>query len=90
MVGLVFYVTYLAYNTRTDRNETVLQSFKRAWSSEEELNDVLVPPKAAPVIGTFTGQDWHPVDYVEVNDADNQDSLKEFMETVNPNIVGTM
>ena len=90
LVGMFFYITFLAYNKRVDKNETWLQTFKRVFSGEREVERVLTSNIVYPV--SFIGQDWSDtpcnnslygkgIQSVQIVDADSQDSLVEFMET---------
>jgi hypothetical protein len=90
LVGMFFYITFLAYNKRLDKNETWLGTFKRIFSGEREVNKALSSNVVAPV--SFIGQDWSDtpckgslfgkgVASVEIVDADRQDSLVDFMDT---------
>lgn len=88
LVSLVFSITFLAFNKRKDRNETWLQTFKRVWSSDKEVNETL--SDTDPVygdIGTFDGQDWDKVPNILIKEADDQDDLTEFMDSYRPNMV---
>ena len=89
LVAIVFYITFLAFNKRKVRNETWLQSFKRVWSSDKEVNKALKGPTYGN-LGSFVGQEWDTVPYVSIKDADNQDSVIEFMDQSRPNYVGTL
>ena len=89
LVVIVFYITFLAFNKRKVRNETWLQSFKRVWSSDKEVNKALKGPTYGN-LGSFVGQEWDTVPYVPIKDADNQDSVIEFMDQSRPNYVGTL
>jgi len=92
LVGVVFYITFLAFGVRTDKNETWLSTFKKVWSSPSSLNSALSPTSSSSMygnLGAFVGQDWAVVDSIPINEADSQDSLEDFMETVHPNRVGT-
>ena len=90
LVSLILYITFLAFNKREARDKTWLQTFARLWSSDKEINKTL--SDNTPVygdIGSFEGQDWNLVPNVSVEDADNQDSLAEFIGEGKPNIIGT-
>ena len=89
LVVIVFYITFLAFNKRKVRNETWLDSFKRVWSSDKEVNKALKGPTYGN-LGSFVGQEWDTVSYVSIKDADNQDSVTEFMDQSRPNYVGTL
>jgi hypothetical protein len=81
LVSIVFYITFLAFNRRETRDETWLQVFKRLWSSENEINKTLSSNE--PVygdLGSFVGYDWEKVPLIKRKDADNQDSLMDFMK----------
>ena len=89
-VSLVFYITFLAFNKREIRDETWLQTFKKLWSSEAEVNKAL--DKNTPVygdLGSFIGQDWGTVASIKIKEADSQDSLSDFIDEGRPNYVGT-
>jgi hypothetical protein len=88
LVFLVFSITFLAFNKRKDRNETWLQTFKRVWSSDKEVNETLSDTELVyGDIGTFDGQDWDKVPNILIKEADNQDDLTEFMDSYRPNMV---
>ena len=89
LVALVFYITFLAFNKRSVRNETWLQTFKRVWSSDKEINKALSKAPVYGDIGSFVGQEWDTVAYIPIRDADKQDSLLEFIDQGKPNYVGT-
>ena len=89
-VSLVFYITFLAFNKREIRDETWLQTFKKLWSSDKEVNkalDINIPVYGD--IGSFVGQDWGKVSTILIKEADKQDSLMEFIDEGRPNYVGT-
>jgi len=88
LVALVFYITFLAFNKRKVRNETLLETFKRVWSSDKEVNNSLKGPTYGD-LGSFVGQDWQEVPSILIKDADSQDSLLEFISHGNPNYIGT-
>ena len=80
VVALVFRITFIAFVKRKARDETWIQTFKRIWSSEDELNETL--SNKEPMygdLGYFIGYDWDRVSSIERKDADNQDSLEDFM-----------
>ena len=98
LVGTFFYITFLAYNKRVDKNETWLQTFKRVFSGENQVNTVLSSKIVYPV--SFIGQDWSEtpcneslfgkgLGSVDIVDADSQDSLVEFMDTSSATKYGT-
>ena len=90
MVSLVFYITFLAFRQRTEPDETMLQTFKKLWSSEDEVNKALdVKTTVYGDLGSFIGQDWEIVPSILIEETDNQDSLSEFISEGKPNIVGT-
>jgi hypothetical protein len=88
LVAIVFYITFLAFNKRKVRNETWLETFKRVWSSDKEINKALKGPKYGD-LGSFVGQDWQYVASIPIKEADSQDSLLDFIAEGTPNIVGT-
>ena len=88
-VSLVFYITFLAFNKREVRDETWLETFKRLWSSEKEINKALTKEVEYGNLGSFIGQDWEYVPSILIKEADNQDDLSEFIATGKPNYVGT-
>ena len=88
LVAIVFYITFLAFNKRSVRNETWLETFKRVWSSDKEVNKALKGPTYGN-LGSFVGQDWQEVPSIPIKDADSQDSMIEFLAQGTPNIVGT-
>lgn len=88
LVGTFFFITFLAFNNRADKNETWMQTFKRVFSGENEVNKVLDSNVVAPV--SFIGQDWSEtpcnespfgkgIQSINLVDTDKQDSLLEFM-----------
>jgi hypothetical protein len=98
LVGTFFYITFLAYNNRVNKNEVWLGTFKRVFSGEQELNKALASNVVAPV--SFIGQDWSEtpcneslfgkgIGSVDIVDADNQDSLVDFMDTSSATKYGT-
>jgi hypothetical protein len=87
-VSLVFYITFLAFNKRQARDETWLQTFKRLWSSDKEVNQALKGPTYGD-LGSFVGQDWGIVPSIPIKEADSQDDLLEFIAQGSPNYVGT-
>ena len=90
LVLFFIFITFLSFNTRDDMNETWLQTLRRVLSSSQGVNSaILSKPSLYGNIGEFVGKDWQTVPYVSIADADNQDSLDDFMETVTPNMVGT-
>jgi hypothetical protein len=99
VVALVFYITYLAFGSRQNRDETWIQTFKRTFSSEMGINNALTK-KENSTPTSFIGQDWSvtpTADYlfgyglssVQIVDADKQDSLVEFMDSRTPIKYGT-
>ena len=99
VVSVVFYITYLAFGSRQDRDETWIQTFKRTFSSEREINKALTTSKNSTPL-TFIGQDWSVtpssvslfgagVQSVQIVDTDKQDSLVEFMDGRTPIKYGT-
>ena len=99
VVAVVFYVTYLAYGSRQDRDETWLQTFKKTFSSEVQVNKALTTnTNSTPT--SFIGQDWSTVPCeeslfgegvrsVQITDLGKQDSLFEFMDGRTPIKYGT-
>jgi len=98
LVCTFFYITFLAFSKRPDKNETFLDTFKKVFSSENEFDRVLSSNVVAPV--AFIGQDWSEtpcneslfgkgLPSVEIVNADKQDSLLEFMDTSSATKYGT-
>jgi len=80
VVALVFRITFIAFNKRKARDETWLQVFKRVWSSEDEVNKVLLDKEPEyGDLGYFVGYDWETVPSIPRKTADKQDSLMGFM-----------
>ena len=88
-VSLVFYITFLAFNKRKVRDETWLETFKRLWSSDKEINKALKNEPLYGNLGSFVGQDWDRVPSIIIKEADKQDDLLEFIATGKPNYIGT-
>ena len=88
-VSIVFYITFLAFNKREVRDETWLETFKRLWSSDKEVNKALQNGPVYGDLGSFVGQDWDSVPSILIKEADDQDDLLEFLATGKPNYVGT-
>jgi hypothetical protein len=99
VVAAVFYITYLAFGFRQDRDETLLQTFKRTFSSEREVNKALTTSKNSTPL-SFIGQDWSVtpcseslfgagVQSVQISETDKQDNLVEFMDGRSPIKYGT-
>jgi hypothetical protein len=96
LVGTFFFITFLAYTKRSDKNETWLGVFKRIFSGEKELNKALSSNVVTPV--TFIGQDWSETPCNEslfgkgvqsVAIGTQQDSPIEFMDTSSATKYGT-
>jgi hypothetical protein len=87
LVGMFFYITFVAFTSRVDKNETWLQTFKRVLSGESEVTpDMSHPPPVA-----FIGQDWSEspcndspfgkgIPSIDLNNTDRQEGLQEFMD----------
>ena len=96
LVGMFFYITFVAFTSRVDKNETWLQTFKRVLSGESEA--VTPNTKSPPVV--FIGQDWSEtpcndslfgkgLKSVELVKIDKQDSPVEFMNANSATKYGT-
>lgn len=92
LVCALWYVTYLAFSTRVNTNETALQTLKRVLMGEPEVPDVTAV--------AFIGQDWSEtpcndslfgqgVQSTYLVEADKQDGLLEFMDGGTPIKYGT-
>ena len=95
VVSLIFYITFLAYNKRQDRNETWFDSFIKTWSSLEKKEE---EPTQQVAEEDFEGQDWSDGPCEEslfgaglpsVLIDEPQDDVSEFMDSSKPNFVGT-
>ena len=87
LVGMFFYITFVAFTSRVDKNETWLQTFKRVISGERDV--VTLDTSPPPVV--FIGQDWSEspcndspfgkgIPSIDLKNTDRQEGLEEFMD----------
>lgn len=97
LVGMFFYITFVAFTSRVDKNETWLQTFKKVISGEREA---VTPNAQSPPPVAFIGQDWSEspcndspfgkgIQSIDLTNVDKQEGLLEFMDASSSITFGT-
>lgn len=87
LVGLIVYITFLAFSKRSNRNESILDIIKRTWSSERGVDKAIKGVKYGD-LGSFVGyQSPYEESLLLIKDMDTQD-YSEFMNQEKPNRIG--
>ena len=85
-IGVIFYITFLAFNKRSARNESILDIIKRTWSSQKSVEQAIKGPVYGD-LGSFVGYDDQGIDMYTIGDT--QDNVMDFMNQLKPDRIGT-
>ena len=88
LVGLIVYITFLAFSKRSDRNESILDIIKRTWSSEKSVAKAIKGPKYGNLGSFVPYESPYEQSLILIKNTDKQDSLTEFMNQEKPNRIG--